>query len=105
MVRAVVRGVDATCPVKTVHATRGKWLRTEPVAFLYAQARVKHVGAPAFEDEMADFGLSGLSAGHSPERLDALVSAVTELVVKPRAERRIRSVDTPLVPLWRPREW
>ena len=103
MVRAVIRGVDAAAPVKTVHATRGKWLRAEPVASLYAQGKVKHVGAfPALEDEMADFGLSGLSAGHSPDRLDALVYAVTELVVKPRAEPRIRSIggDGPLVPGW-----
>ena len=103
MVRAVIRGVDAAAPVKTVHATRGKWLRAEPVASLYAQGKVKHVGAfPALEDEMADFGLSGFSAGHSPDRLDALVYAVTELIVKPRAEPRIRSLggDGPLVPGW-----
>lgn len=103
MVRAVIRGVDALTPVKTVHATRGKWLRAEPVASLYAQGKVKHVGAfPALEDEMADFGLSGFSAGHSPDRLDALVYAVTELIVKPRAEPRIRSLggDGPLVPGW-----
>jgi phage terminase large subunit-like protein len=108
MVRAVIRGVDAAAPVKTVHATRGKWLRAEPVASLYAQGKVKHVGAlPALEDEMADFGLNGLSAGHSPDRLDALVYAVTELTVKPRAEPRIRSIgaDGPLVPLWRRDGW
>ena len=108
MVRAVIRGVDAATPVKTVHATRGKWLRAEPVASLYAQGRVKHVGAfPALEDEMADFGVSGFSGGHSPDRLDALVYAVTELVVKPRAEPRIRSLggDGPLVPLWRRDGW
>ncbi len=102
MVRAVIRGVDALTPVKTVHATRGKWLRAEPVASLYAQGRVKHVGAfPALEDEMADFGLSGFSGGHSPDRLDALVYAVTELIVKPRAEPRIRQWwSDPLVPGW-----
>ena len=102
MVRAVIRGVDAGAPVKTVHATRGKWLRAEPVASLYAQGRVRHVGAfPALEDEMADFGLSGLSAGHSPDRLDALVYAVTELIVKPRAEPRIRQWwSDPVVPGW-----
>ena len=93
MVRAVIRGVDAAAAVKTVHATRGKWLRAEPVAALYAQARVRHVGAfAALEDEMADFGLAGLSSGRSPDRLDALVYAVTELTVTPRAEPRIRSL-------------
>ena len=48
---------------------------------MYAQGKVKHVGAgfAALEDEMADFGLDGLSGGRSPDRLDALVWAVTEL--------------------------
>ncbi len=81
MVRAVLQQVDATVPVKAVHATRGKWLRAEPVAAMYAQGKVKHVGAgfAALEDEMCDFGMGGLSSGASPDRLDALVWAVTEL--------------------------
>jgi phage terminase large subunit-like protein len=81
MVRAVLREADAAVPVTLVHATRGKWLRAEPVAHLYAQGRIKHVGVlPKLEDEMADFGLNGLSNGHSPDRLDALVWAVTALM-------------------------
>jgi phage terminase large subunit-like protein len=86
MVRAVIQQVDAGVPVKTVHATRGKWLRAEPVAAMYAQGRVKHVDPPlvALEDEMADFGLDGLSGGRSPDRLDALVWAVTELMQRGR---------------------
>ena len=81
MVVEVLRHVDATVPVKKVHASRGKWLRAEPVAAMYAQGKVKHVGAAfaALEDEMCDFGLSGLSGGRSPDRLDALVWAITEL--------------------------
>jgi phage terminase large subunit-like protein len=81
MVEAVIAQVDRTVPVRTVHATRGKWLRAEPVAALYAQGKVKHVDPPlaALEDEMCDFGLGGLSGGGSPDRLDALVWAVTEL--------------------------
>jgi len=77
----VLKQVDATVPVKTVHATRGKWLRAEPIAAMYAQGKVKHVGAgfADLEDEMCDFGLGGLSSGASPDRLDALVWAVTEL--------------------------
>jgi phage terminase large subunit-like protein len=91
MVRTVLREVDATVPVKAVHATRGKWLRAEPVAALYEQGRVKHVGAfPALEDEMADFGLDGLSSGRSPDRLDALVWAVTALTTGPRGGPRVR---------------
>ncbi len=82
MVRAVLAQVDPALPLRTVHATRGKWLRAEPVAMLYAQGKVKHVDPPmpALEDEMADFALDGLSSGRSPDRLDALVWAVTELM-------------------------
>jgi phage terminase large subunit-like protein len=82
MVRAVLRQVDADLPLRTVHATRGKWLRAEPVALMYQQGRVKHVDPPlaALEDEMCAFGFDGLAAGASPDRLDALVWAVTELV-------------------------
>jgi hypothetical protein len=68
-------------PLRTVHATRGKWMRAEPVAIMYAQGKVKHAGVfPALEDEMCDFALDGLSSGRSPDRLDALVWAVTELM-------------------------
>ena len=82
MVRAVLSQVDPALPLRCVHATRGKWLRAEPVAMLYAQGKVKHVDPPmpALEDEMCDFGLDGLSGGRSPDRLDALVWAVTELM-------------------------
>jgi phage terminase large subunit-like protein len=82
MVAAVIREVDAGVPVKEVRATRGKYLRAEPVAALYAQGRVRHAGKFAeLEDEMADFGLDGLSAGRSPDRLDAMVWAVTALML------------------------
>ena len=63
MVRAVIAEADRTVPVVAVRATRGKWLRAEPVAALYEQGRVKHAGVfPALEDEMCDFGLDGLSS-------------------------------------------
>jgi phage terminase large subunit-like protein len=96
MVRAVLRQVDATVAVKEVHATRGKWLRAEPVAAMYAQGKVKHAGPPlaALEDQMCDFGLGGLSGGASPDRLDALVWAVTELTLRGQGGGpRIRSLD------------
>ena len=88
MVRAVLRQVDASVPLKTVHATRGKWLRAEPVAAMYAQGRVKHVDPPLaeLEDQMCDFGVNGLSDGTSPDRLDALVWAVTELTTPARPQ-------------------
>jgi phage terminase large subunit-like protein len=104
MVRAVLQQVDHTAAVRSVRATRGKWLRAEPVAAMYAQGRVKHVGLglAALEDEMADFGLDGLSSGRSPDRLDALVWAVTELAERAaRPGPRIRTLGgDPLVPVW-----
>ena len=93
MVRAVIRAADASVPVTTVHATRGKYVRAEPVAQLYEQGRVRHAGAfAALEDEMCDFGLDGLSSGRSPDRLDALVWALTALTFGMRAEPRVRSL-------------
>ena len=93
MVRAVIRAADASVPVTIVHATRGKFVRAEPVAQLYEQGRVRHVGAyPALEDEMCDFGLDGLSSGRSPDRLDALVWALTALTYGVRGEPRVRGI-------------
>ena len=92
MVRAVLQEADEAAPVTMVRATRGKYLRAAPVAQLYEQNRVKHVGAfPALEDEMCDFGNDGLSSGRSPDRLDALVWAITALALTPKApEPRMR---------------
>jgi phage terminase large subunit-like protein len=91
MVRAVIGAVDRNVPLVTVRATRGKYVRAEPVAQLYEQGRVFHAGAfPALEDEMCDFGLDGLSSGRSPDRLDALVWAVTALTFGARCEPRVR---------------
>ncbi|HWP16547.1 MAG TPA: terminase family protein, partial [Xanthobacteraceae bacterium] len=91
MVRAVIRGEDASVPVTPVRAHRGKYVRAEPVAALYEQGRVKHVGVfPALEDEMCDFGPDGLSSGRSPDRLDALVWAVSALTFAARPQPRVR---------------
>ena len=91
MVSAVLKGIDAEVPVVATRATRGKYHRAEPVAQLYEQGRVKHAGTfPALEDEMCDFGLDGLSSGHSPDRLDALVWAVSALTFAARPLPRIR---------------
>jgi phage terminase large subunit-like protein len=94
MVKAVLRNIDEAVPVRTVHATRGKFTRAEPVAALYAQGRAKHVGAPkaALEDELCDFGFDGLSGGRSPDRVDALVWAVTELTRPGWQGPRIRAL-------------
>ncbi len=69
-------------PVTKVYATRGKWVRAEPVAQLYAEGRVAHYGTfPELERQMCDFATDGLSNGKSPDRLDALVWALTELLL------------------------
>jgi phage terminase large subunit-like protein len=93
MVRAVIGEADRTVPVMTVHARRAKFVRAEPVAQLYEQGRVKHAGVfAALEDEMCDFGLDGLSSGRSPDRLDALVWAVSALSFGARGEPRVRGL-------------
>lgn len=92
MVEAVIRTISPTVPIRSVRATRGKWTRAEPVAALYEQGRVRHAGSfPALEDEMADFGPDGLSNGRSPDRLDAMVWAVTALSTA-QAEPRVRGL-------------
>jgi phage terminase large subunit-like protein len=91
MATGVIREVDPSVPVVSVRATRGKYLRAEPVSVLYAQDRVRHVGAlPELEDELCDFGPGGLSNGRSPDRMDALVWALTELMLRERREPRVR---------------
>lgn len=92
MVVSVLAGRDATVPVIRVRASRGKWLRAEPVAMLYSADRVRHAGRfPQLEDEMCDFAPSGLSDGRSPDRLDALVWALFELALKIGSTPRIRA--------------
>ena len=93
MVTSVLASVEPTLPVATVRATRGKFLRAEPVAALYEQGRVVHAGRfPALEDQMCDFGPDGLSGGRSPDRLDALVWALTALMLDGAGEPRVRGV-------------
>ena len=82
LVVAVIHQVDPNIPVQKVRATRGKWLRAEPVAQLYAEGRVAHYGTfPDLERQMCDFATDGLSEGKSPDRLDALVWALTDLML------------------------
>ncbi|GAB4360982.1 MAG: terminase family protein [Oricola sp.] len=93
MVEAVIRQVDASAALKKVHARRAKWLRAEPVAALYEQDRVTHApGLAAPEDEMCSFTAFRLASGRSPDRLDALVWAVSELLLKTRGEPRARGL-------------
>lgn len=80
MVESTVRAVRATVPFKAVHASRGKWVRAEPIAALYEQGRVSHVGTfPMLEDEMVNFAANGMVGGLSPDHVDALVWGLTQL--------------------------
>ncbi len=82
LVQQILAQVDATVPVRQVRASRGKWVRAEPAAALYARGLVSHVlGLTALEDELCAFGPDGKAEGHSPDRVDALVWALTELVL------------------------
>jgi phage terminase large subunit-like protein len=90
MVEQVLREIDPDVSYRAVHATRGKQARAEPVAALYEQGRVSHVGAfPELEDEMC----SAIGEGSkSPDRLDALVWAIADLMLRRGAEPRVRVV-------------
>jgi phage terminase large subunit-like protein len=84
MVESVLRAADAALPVKLVHASRGKCARAEPVAALYASGRVRHCGSFArLEDQLCGLMIGGGYAGpgRSPDRADALVWAVSELML------------------------
>jgi phage terminase large subunit-like protein len=93
MVETILRGLDPTIAIHAVRATRGKWLRAEPVAALYARGLVRHVGTfPELEDELCDFGPEGLSSGRSPDRLDALVWVLTALMLEGRGRPQVRNL-------------
>ena len=80
MVESTIRVVDRNAPVKLVHASRGKQARAEPVAALYEQGRMHHCGTfIGLEDEMVTW--VPLASSDSPNRVDALVWAATELLI------------------------
>jgi phage terminase large subunit-like protein len=88
MVETTIRMIDPNVPFTAVRAARGKAARAEPVAALYEQGRVHHVGAlPLLEDQMCGFtsDFDRSKAGYSPDRVDALVWALSELLVEPIA--------------------
>ncbi|MGF1550894.1 MAG: DNA-packaging protein [Paracoccaceae bacterium] len=91
LVESVLRQVAPDLPYRAVRATRGKRARAEPVAALYEQGRVFHVGRlDALEAQMCRYAGSGAGGGPSPDRLDALVWAVTALVQGTEGAPRVR---------------
>lgn len=92
MVASVLRAADVALPLRLVHASRGKVARAEPVAALYEAGRVRHAGCfPALEDELCGLIAGGdyQGPGRSPDRADALVWALTELMLGRRGEPRV----------------
>lgn len=78
MIELLLRQVDPTVPYRKVTATRGKLVRAEPIAALYEQHRVHHVGGfPELEDQMCNYTPD---SGTSPDRMDAMVWAAQELM-------------------------
>jgi phage terminase large subunit-like protein len=92
MVRSTLLAHDPGLPVKLVHASRGKGARAEPVALLYEAGRVTHCGAfPELEDQLCGMTPGGyFGPGRSPDRADALVWALTELMLRRQGEPRVR---------------
>ncbi len=92
MVASVLRAADISLPLKLVHARTGKVARAEPVAALYEAGRVRHAGQfPALEDELCGLLAGGGYAGpgRSPDRADALVWALTELMLGRKVQPRV----------------
>ncbi|KQM21401.1 DNA-packaging protein [Novosphingobium sp. Leaf2] len=93
MVGSVLRAAQVSLPLRLVHASRGKVARAEPVAALYEAGRVHHAGIfPALEDELCGLIAGGAyqGPGRSPDRADALVWALTELMLGMTAQPRVR---------------
>ena len=92
MVKSVLTAADAMLPIKLVRASHGKVARAEPVMTLYQRGKVAHVGAfAALEDELCGLTTGGGYAGpgRSPDRADALVWALTELMLRATGAARV----------------
>jgi phage terminase large subunit-like protein len=93
MIEALVRQIDPLVPFRKLHASRSKGARAEPVAALYEQGRVLHHGdLGPLEDQMCAMTAQGYAGKGSPDRLDALVWAVHELIITPSASYRLPRV-------------
>lgn len=87
LVEVNIQTVDQNVPVKLVSASRGKHVRAEPIAALYEQGLIKHVGQfPELEEQLTNFNRDGYTGDDSPDRADALIWALTELMLGPGGE-------------------
>lgn len=95
LVEQVVRQVGGLVPFRAVRASKGKIARAEPVAALYEQGRVKHLrGLQDLEDQMGRMSIRGYDGPGSPDRVDALVWALTDLMIEPAAHWRRPGIRT-----------
>lgn len=91
LVEHVIRTVSPRISYRKLHASRGKRVRAEPVAALYEQGKVRHLpGMPDLEDQMCAFVPDQMDG--SPDRVDALVWALTELMLERKGTRRMRVI-------------
>ncbi len=89
LVEGVIRQIDPLVPYRAVRASRGKGARAEPVSALYEQGRVAHLrGMPKLEAQMCQMTAQGYLGKGSPDRVDALVWALTDLIVEPSEKYR-----------------
>lgn len=89
LVETMIRQLDAMVPFRAVRATRGKIARAEPVAALYEQGRVRHLrGVQVLEEQMCHMTAHGYEGRGSPDRVDALVWAINDLMISPAAHWR-----------------
>jgi phage terminase large subunit-like protein len=90
MVDSTIRSVRKNAPVRLVTASRGKFQRAEPVAALYEQGKVRHFGAfSELEDQLCSFAANGYMGERSPDRADALIWGITELMLSMATPRAV----------------
>lgn len=94
MVESVIKAIDRSVPVTLVHASRGKYVRAEPVSALYEQGRIHHVGRfDELEDQMCMFSADYDRKNGSPDRVDALVWGLTMLFDKIVSRRKTKVAE------------
>ena len=94
MVEDVLKGADGALPVRQVHASRGKVVRAEPIAALFESGKCWLAGRfPALEDELSGFTAGGYAGSGSPDRADALVWALSELMLGKKGLPSVRGFN------------
>jgi phage terminase large subunit-like protein len=101
MVESTIRTARRHAPIKLVNTSRGKVQRAEPVSLLYERGQVRHVGQfPELERQCCRFSPAGYVGAGSPDRADAAIWALTELMLDPEPQPNIRFFDIPNLPAY-----